>query len=198
MRYENLLVATNNEGKLKEYREMLSTLGIKIHSLKEYGIDIDVDENGKTYQENSYIKAKAISELVSIPVISDDSGIEILSLGEHFPGIFSARFAKNNGGYQKTFEIIKEKLRGKDRYAEFHCCICFLRENSAKPIYFEGICKGKILNEPIGNAGFGYDPIFECEENGLKFGIAKEEEKNHCSHRYLALKQFVEFLKEQK
>lgn len=194
MKYKSLLVATNNQGKLKEYQEMLSPIGIEVKSLKDLNINIEVEENGDSYRANSYLKAKAIRELVDMPVISDDSGIEIASLGEHFPGIYSARYAKANGGYPAVFDVINEKIGGKDRSAEFHCCICYLEEKGQEPLYFEGVCKGHLLLKPVGVGGFGYDPLFHCDENGLNFGTATSEEKDHCSHRYHALTKFVEYL----
>ncbi len=191
----DIVIATNNKGKMKEYREMLTPLGIRAHSLKELVITSDAIENGKTYEENSLIKAKDVASKTSFPVIADDSGIEIASLGEHFPGIYSARYAKANGGYPATFEKILEEIHGKDRSAEFHCCICFLLNRDAKPIYFEGICKGHLLEKPVGIGGFGYDPLFHCDETNLDFGTCSQEEKDHSSHRYKALTKFVEYIK---
>lgn len=194
MKYKEFIIATNNAGKQREYEEMLSPLGIKVHSLKEMNIDIDVDENGLTYEENSYLKAKAIRELVDMPVIADDSGIEIASMGNHFPGIYSARYAKENGGYPAVFDLINKEIQGKDRSAEFHCCICYLEEKDSTPKYFKGICKGRLLEKPVGQGGFGYDPLFHFEEGNLDFGTCSANEKNHCSHRYNALKKFADYL----
>ncbi len=194
MRYKEFVLATNNKNKLKEYQEMFTPLGIKVHSLDELNIHVDVDENGKTYEENSYLKAKAIRALVSMPTLADDSGIEIASMGEHFPGIYSARFAKKEGGYPAVFDVVNQRIEGKDRSAEFHCCICYLEEKDSSPLFFEGVCKGHLLPKPLGKGGFGYDPIFHYDEGNLDFGICSEEEKNHCSHRYNALKKFVAYL----
>lgn len=191
----DIVIATSNKGKMKEYREMLTPLGIRAHSLKELSIVSDAIENGSTYEENSFIKAKYVAARTPFPVIADDSGIEIASLGIHFPGIYSARYAKANGGYPATFEKILKEIQGKDRSAEFHCCICFLSNIDAKPVYFEGICKGHLLEKPVGVGGFGYDPLFHCDEENLDFGTCSQEEKDHCSHRYKALQKFVEYIK---
>ncbi len=193
---KDIVIATNNEGKMREYREMLTPLGINAHSLKELGIVSDVLENGKSYEENSYIKALDVAKKTSFPVIADDSGIEIASLGEHFPGICSARYAKGNGGYPATFAKILAALKGKDRSAEFHCCICYLENEKSAPLYFEGICKGHLLEEPVGEGGFGYDPLFHQDEKNIDFGTCSAEEKDHCSHRYNALMKFVSYIKE--
>ncbi len=191
----DIVIATNNEGKMKEYREMLTPLGIHAHSLKELSITCNAIENGNTYEENSFIKAKDVTVRTTLPVIADDSGIEIASLGNRFPGIYSARYAKGNGGYPATFAKINRELQDKDRSAEFHCCICFLLNANAKPLYFEGVCKGHLLVKPVGEGGFGYDPIFHCDETNLDFGTCSQEEKDHCSHRYKALQKFVEYIK---
>lgn len=194
---KEIVVATNNQGKMKEYREMLVPLGIKAYSLKEMGIISDVEENGTTYEENSYIKALDVSKKTALPVISDDSGLEVAALGEHFPGIRSARYAIENGGYPATFAKILKELEGKDRSASFHCCICYLFDSSSSPIYFKGTCKGHLLHEPVGEGGFGYDPLFHQDEKNLDFGTCSSEEKDHCSHRYNALCKFVAYLKEE-
>ncbi len=193
---KEIVIATNNEGKMKEYREMLSPLGIIARSLRELSIVSEAEENGKSYEENSYIKALDVAKKTTMPVIADDSGIEIVSLGSHFPGIYSARFAKNNGGYPMTFSKILEEIKGKDRSAEFHCCICFLENENSKPLYFEGICKGHLLEKPVGVGGFGYDPLFHQDEKNLDFGTCSQEEKDHCSHRYNALMKFIQYIKE--
>ena len=193
---KTLVLATNNKDKVKEYRDMLEPIGYKVLTLKDLNISVNPDETGTTYGENAYIKCKAVAELVSYPVISDDSGIEICSLG-HFPGIYSSRFveAECDGSYAKAFEEINKRLKDMDRKAEYHCAICFLKNKNAKPLIFEGICTGYILHELHGTGGFGYDPSFHCIENDKDFGLCSEEEKNSVSHRYKALTKFLEYLK---
>lgn len=180
-----LLLSTNNPGKLKEYRDILAPKGYLIYCPKDLAIEIEVEENGKTFRENSYLKAKAISEYVNIPVIADDSGLCIDALDD-FPGLYSARYAASLGGYPAAYADLNEKLEGKSRLAHFHCCICLL-EKGKKPLYFEGDCLGRILTEPRGNHGFGYDPIFFSDELGKAFGEASEEEKDAVSHRAKAI-----------
>lgn len=183
---QQICLATNNKGKLKEYREMLAPMGFTIYSPVDLNIDFDVEETGKDYRENSLLKARALRKLVPFPVIADDSGLEILAL-DCFPGLHSARFAESLGGYPAAYEEIFRRLEGKRREARFRCCICYLEEEGAKPMYFEGFCPGYILPAPHGNNGFGYDPIFHSEEADIDFGVASEETKNAVSHRAKAL-----------
>jgi XTP/dITP diphosphohydrolase len=194
---KEIVLATHNANKVREYRELLAPLGYLIYSSKDLNIDDEPVENGTTYAENAYIKAKALRSLVKWPVIADDSGIEIKALGDHFPGLRSARWAKEIGGGdyavvdQKVIELLKD---AKDRSAEYHCCICLLENIASKPLFFEGVCPGHILTEVKGHNGFGYDPIFHYDEGNLDFGTCNEEEKNAVSHRARALQKLVVYL----
>lgn len=190
---KEICLSTNNKNKLKEFRELLSPLGYVIYSPSDLNIDLEVNETGKTYRENSYLKALALSKLVSFSVIADDSGLEIKSL-DNFPGLYSSRFEQECGSYQKAYEEIFKRLEGKNREAKFICCICYLESPTSKPLYFEGEVKGEITKEVHGVNGFGYDPIFYCNENNKYFGLMSEEEKNKISHRYKASKKLSLFL----
>jgi XTP/dITP diphosphohydrolase len=192
---KDLLVATNNQGKLREYREMLEPLGFSVHTPKELGIVSDPEETGRNYQENAYIKAHALRAVSPYPVLADDSGLEIKALGD-FPGLHSARYAASLGGdYRLVCAALLEKLaKARDRTASFHCTICFLEETDSKPLYFEGVCPGYITHEYKGSHGFGYDPIFHCVDPEMDFGLATEEEKNAVSHRGRALRQLLAYL----
>ena len=181
-----ICLATNNKGKLKEYRDILAPMGFVIYCPADLNLSFDVDENGATYRENSYLKAKALASIVPFPVISDDSGLEIDGMDGQ-PGLFSARFAEECGGYPGAYQKIFKALEGKDRSAHFHCCICYLSSPEAKPLYFEGDCPGHILTAPLGDHGFGYDPIFHSTEADVDFGLADEKTKNAVSHRAKAL-----------
>lgn len=187
-----LLLSTNNKGKLKEYRDILAPKGYLIYCPSDLGIKFEVEETGKTFRENSLLKAQALSEYVNIPVIADDSGLCIDALDD-FPGLYSARYASSLGGYPAAYEDLNKKLQGKDRKAHFHCCICLL-EKGKKPLYFEGDCLGEILSEPKGTNGFGYDPIFFSTELGKAFGEASEEEKDSISHRAKAIAKLALYL----
>lgn len=190
---KQICLATNNKGKLREYLEMLSPMGFVIYSPADLNIDLDVEENGKDYRENSYLKAKAFRELVPFPVISDDSGLEVLAL-DGFPGLFSARFAQECGGYPAAYRELSARLGDKPRAAQFRCCICYLEEKDSKPLYFEGLCPGYLLDAPQGDHGFGYDPLFHSTEADVNFGETDEDTKNKYSHRAKALQKLKLYL----
>ena len=190
-----IVLATSNAGKVKEFQDLLSPLGYKILSLKEAGIVSNPIEDGTTYRENSFIKAKDASDKTIYPVLADDSGIEIEEMGNK-PGIYTARYAKENGGFPAVFNQILANLKGKaNRKAAFHCCLCFIPGPGQEPLYFEGICPGEILFEAKGSNGFGYDPIFHSYEANEDFGTASEETKNKYSHRGKASKLLLDYLK---
>ncbi|MCR5348701.1 MAG: RdgB/HAM1 family non-canonical purine NTP pyrophosphatase [Bacilli bacterium] len=190
---KQICLATNNKGKLEEYRKILAPMGFVIYSPSDLNVDLDVEETGTTYRENSYLKAKAFCEIVPFPVLSDDSGLEIHAMNGA-PGLYSARFAEERGGYPNAYKDIFTQLDGRDRSAHFHCCICYLENASAKPLYFEGDCPGRILESPHGDHGFGYDPIFHCDEADVDFGVADPETKNAYSHRAKAIQKLKIFL----
>ena len=190
----DLLIATNNEHKLHEYDEMLSPYGIKVHSPKEFGIEDNPDENGISFKENSLIKAESLARFSKMPLIADDSGLSVDAL-DGFPGIYSARFAKECGGHKYANREIIKRLENKVKSASFFCVITLVNVEE-KPVQFIGECKGKILNEPKGLGGFGYDPIFYSFEAKMSFGIAPEEVKNKYSHRAKALALLVNYLKD--
>ena len=189
-----LLVATNNAHKLQEIRQILSPFHITVYGMKDLNIDIgEVVEDGKNYYENALIKAKALQAVTKMPIIADDSGIEILAL-DNKPGLHSARFAEECGGHTNAIKKILEDLKGKDRTARFICDIVLLNVED-KPLLFEGIVPGKIGFEPDGTTGFGYDPIFLCDELNKSYASLTQEEKNRVSHRGKALKKLLTYLK---
>ncbi len=192
---KELVLATHNKDKIREYRELLVPLGYVLYSAKDLNISAEVEETGKTYSENALIKAKALRKLVKWPVIADDSGLEIRALG-NFPGLHSARFAESLGGNYAVVdrEILRRMENATDRYAAYHCCICLLEKTDSKPLFFEGLCEGSILPEIKGTHGFGYDPIFRYDKGDLNFGECSEEQKNAVSHRAIALGKLVIFL----
>ncbi len=183
-----IILASNNKNKLREIREILEPAGFAVMSQAEAGADIEVDENGKTFSENAYLKAKAIYDLLKMPVLADDSGLEIEALGGA-PGVYSARYAEEG---QRKAKVLAEMADVPDdkRTADFACCICYIDENGNEH-YFEGKCFGKIGYECIGENGFGYDPIFMYGDRS--FAEITAEEKNRVSHRALALKKLKEY-----
>lgn len=190
----NLLVASNNPHKIHEYQEMFSGYEVKVHSPKELGINVNPDENGETYEANSLIKAKALAEFTKMPVIADDSGLNVVAL-DNFPGIHSSRFADSCGGNKYANPKLIEKLRGFSDKSAFFTCVITLLNVEENPVVFKGICPGKILDKPEGEGGFGYDPIFYSEEAKQCFGTAPEEIKNKYSHRAKAMEQLINYLK---
>ena len=191
---KKIVLATSNQGKVREFQELLAPLGYQVLSLKEAGIFSNPVEDGSTYRENSFIKARDASSQTSLPVLADDSGIEIEAMGNK-PGIHTARYAKENGGFPAVFDVIFSNLKNQEnRKASFHCCLCLIPGKGEDPLYFEGVCPGEILFEAKGNKGFGYDPIFHSYEADADFGTASEETKNEYSHRGKASKKLKDYL----
>lgn len=189
-----LVVATNNAHKLHEIRQILSPFHITVYGLSDLNINPgEIIENGKNYYENALIKANVIRTLTDKAVIADDSGLEILAL-DNKPGLHSARYAEECGGHKKAIENIINDLKGKDRSARFICDIVLVNVED-KPLLFEGIVPGHIGESPDGDRGFGYDPIFICDELNKSYASLSEEEKNRVSHRGKALKKLLTYLK---
>ena len=189
-----MILATNNKHKLLEVREILSPHKIIVYGLVDLASKLeDVEENGKTYAENALIKAKAVQKLTTMPIIADDSGLEILALNNE-PGLHSARYASSLGGHDNAIkEILKRLENVEDRSARFVCDIVLLNADK-NPLIFEGIAEGTIAKEKMGEGGFGYDPIFISKETGQCFALMHEE-KNTVSHRAKALMKMLTYLK---
>lgn len=192
---KKIIFASNNKGKIRELKDILSPMGIEVVSQREAGFDIEADETGTTFAENSAIKAKAIYELAKIPVLADDSGLCVDALDGQ-PGVYSHRFAGENATDEEKCRYILEKLENisdEKRTARFICDMCFIDENG-REYHAEGRCEGKIGREEKGNNGFGYDPIFVVGNRTL--AELEEAEKNKISHRAEALKKMKEILKQ--
>lgn len=192
---KKIIFASNNKGKIRELKDILSPMGIEVVSQREAGFDIEADETGTTFAENSEIKAKAIYELAKIPVLADDSGLCVDALDGQ-PGVYSHRFAGENATDEEKCRYILEKLENvsdEKRTARFICDMCFIDENG-REYHAEGRCEGKIGREEKGNNGFGYDPIFVVGNRTL--AELEETEKNKISHRAEALKKMKEILKQ--
>lgn len=192
-----LTVASNNCGKLAEYREILCPLGFKVFSQSEKGIHIDVEETGQTFEENALLKAAAVRRLTGGWVISDDSGLEVNALGGE-PGIRSARYLGLETEHERR-QAILSGLRGKsDRSARFVCCICLIGPDGTER-FFKGIWNGTIAMSESGTNGFGYDPIFISEDSGghTTASLPISFKEAH-SHRAKAVSALLAFLKEEK
>lgn len=184
---DKILVATGNQGKLKEIREILE--GIEIIGMRDVGIDIEVEENGETFQENAFIKASEIAKLTDMPVLADDSGLCVDVL-DGAPGVFSARFAgenaNDNENTEKLLSLLKDVPEEK-RTARFVCSMCLYFPDGSTIESFASGSEGIIINEKRGENGFGYDPVFFALDLHKTYAEMTMEEKNQVSHRKAAL-----------
>lgn len=188
-----LVIASNNKGKIAEFRKLLSPLGYEAVSQREAGFELDVDEDGKTFEENSAKKARALFELAHCAVLADDSGLEVEALN-NAPGVYSARYGGEGLDDKGRSELLLENMKDvpdEKRGAKFVCVIHFIKENGEE-ITVRGECSGKIGYEPKGENGFGYDPIFVYENK--TFAQHSAEFKNTVSHRSKALEMLIEKL----
>lgn len=186
---KKLIVASNNEHKIKEIKEILNELPFEVISLKEAGIDIDVEETGSTFMENAYIKASEIFKIAhGNMVLADDSGLSVESLGGA-PGVFSARFAGEHGNTKANNEKLISLLRDvneKQRKAKFICAMV-LMVDAEEVVKVQGEVEGVITDKYKGESGFGYDPLFLVPEYEKTFAQMSAIEKNSISHRGVAL-----------
>lgn len=193
-----IIFATGNEGKMKEVRSILSDLGLEILSLREAGIDVDIEENGITFEENAIIKAKAIKDIANCVVLADDSGLEIDFL-DKAPGIYSARYMGEDTSYtvknNKILELLKD-VPNEKRTARFVCAIAAALPNG-KVFTTRETIEGIIGYEIQGENGFGYDPIFYLPEYKCTTAQLSLDKKNELSHRGKALRAMKEILRKE-
>jgi len=192
---EDIVFATNNEGKINEIRNIMADTGRQVMSMKEAGILIDPEENGSTYEENALIKARAAAGLVNCIVMADDSGLEVDYLNKE-PGIYSARYLGEDTSYRIKNQTIIDRLAdaaGEARSARFVCAIAAILP-SGRELVTRATLEGRIGYEEKGSNGFGYDPIFYLPEYGKTTAELSEDEKNSISHRGKALQRMKEEL----
>ena len=185
-----VILASKNPHKLTELSAILSQHGFEIALESEYGLDIDVDETGTTFEENSLLKAEAVMKASGLPGLADDSGLMVDAL-DGAPGVYSARYGhKSSDGERTAFllENMKDVPDGK-RTAKFVCVITCLWPDGRK-IVARGECPGVITREVHGENGFGYDPVFYLPELGMTYAELPSEQKNAISHRARALQDF--------
>lgn len=187
---KKIILASNNKNKLKEIIQLLLPMGYEVVSQSDAGADFEVEETGKTFEENAGIKARAVYEYCKMPVIADDSGLEVEYLGGA-PGVYSHRYAGENATDEDRCRKLLNELKDvpdEERNAKFVCSICYIDEEGNEH-YVKGFCWGKIGYELVGNNGFGYDPVFmpELMYPGRSFAELLPEEKNNISHRAKAL-----------
>jgi len=186
-----LIFATNSQHKVDEIRAVL-TEGLEIVTLKEAGIDIDIPEPFHTLEENASAKAKTIYEMTATNCFSEDTGLEVVSLNGE-PGVKSARYAGDNRSFDANIEKLLINLADKiDRTAQFRTVISLIIDG--EETQFEGICKGKIVENRKGGQGFGYDPVFIPEGSTKTFAEMDTKEKGIFSHRRIATDKLVAFL----
>lgn len=191
-----LILASNNAKKMKELRAILSDMDVEILSQREAGCNFEVDETGTTFAENAYLKAKAVFDATCEATVADDSGLMVEALGGE-PGVYSARYAP--GGHDATdkerYEYLLKKMGDtENRKAKFVSSICCLLPDG-RIIRTEGECHGRILTEPCGEGGFGYDPVFMPDGYDESMAQLGTEVKNKISHRAHALAKFKEELR---
>jgi len=187
-----LIFASSNKHKADEIRQVLGE-SIQIILPSDLGYTKEIPETGTTLEENAWIKAIAIFEQFHLPVIADDTGLEVEALNGA-PGVYSARFAGENATFNDNCNLLLHKLKGvSNRKAAFKTVICFLDENNRKHL-FHGVVKGEILEHFSGEGGFGYDPVFRPEGYSKTFAEMTLEEKNKISHRALAIQKFQSFI----
>lgn len=190
---KDLIIASNNQGKIKEYKEILSKYGYNVISQSESGITIDVDETGTTFEENAHLKACAIYKMTHKSVISDDSGLEVEALNNE-PGVYSARYKGLKTEDERNNYILNALKDETNRNAKFYCVICFIDESGHEEL-FKGVWSGVIAKEKAGSNGFGYDPIFIPEESDGKTTASMPIQfKDKYSHRRKATDLLVKYL----
>ena len=195
-----LIMATNNEHKLKEVRQSLDYQDILIKGLEEVGCYDDIPETADTLEGNALLKARYMYSHYGVDCFADDTGLEVEALDGQ-PGVFTARFGQMNGygnshDADANMQCLLDKLQGKEnRKARFRTVIALVCEG--KEYIFEGIVEGEILTEKSGQEGFGYDPIFSPEGKGISFAEMSAEEKNQISHRGRAVEKLIAWLKKE-
>ena len=190
-----IVFATGNEGKLREIKNIMADLPVEVVSMKEAGIEAEIEETGETFEENAKIKAQAVAAYTDDIVLADDSGLEIDYLNKE-PGVYSARYLGENTSYEIKNQTILDRLAGaqkEKRTARFVCAIAAVLPSKETLVTRETI-EGYIGEKPAGENGFGYDPIFYVEEYQCSTAELSEEQKNAISHRGKALRAMKKLL----
>ncbi len=193
---QKLVIASGNKGKLRELSALLEPLDYDVHTQAEFNVP-DVPETGTTFVENAIIKARHAAEITGLAAVADDSGIEVDAL-DGAPGVYSARFSAPNATDEKNNALLVEMLRDVPeelRTARYRAVIVYMKHaKDPSPIICEGSWEGRIVLDPIGEGGFGYDPYFFVPTQGCTSAELSAEVKNSLSHRGQALRELVEKL----
>ena len=188
-----LIIASNNKGKIREYKDIFEPFGFQVYSQSEENICLEVEETGTTFEENAAVKARAIYGISHCCVISDDSGLEVEALGGE-PGLFSARYKGLETEHERRLAVLKGLEGSDNRKARFVTCICFIDEAGEEHL-FSGVWNGEIAFEEEGTNGFGYDPIFISEDgNGKTTASLPLSFKETYSHRAKAVRKLIFWL----
>ncbi|HEM61798.1 MAG TPA: XTP/dITP diphosphatase [Chloroflexi bacterium] len=182
--HRKLLVATRNQGKVREYRRLLASLPVEITYLDQEGIDHQIVETGSTFTDNAVQKARGYASLSGLLTLADDSGLEVDALAGE-PGVHSARYAGEKATDEERYQLLLERLKGvrwEDRTARFRCVMA-VAEPGGDIHTAEGVCEGLIALAPAGDFGFGYDPVFYLPEHDKTMAQLDPEVKNRISHR---------------
>lgn len=193
MEMKTIWLATNNLHKLEEFQTMLKDKA-QVKCLKDLKEPVEIEETGTTFEENALIKARSLYHVLHEPVISDDSGLEVDAMNG-MPGVYSARFMGEDTSYTIKNQAIIDAAQGKQKTARYVCVIAYIDENGNEKT-FRGTIEGEIHPVPLGNKGFGYDPIFYYPPFHTTLANVSEEMKNSVSHRGAALRLFLEELGE--
>ena len=194
---QSLLVATHNTGKVQEFADMLADLDVTWLTLDDAGVTLDVAETGSTFYENGVLKARTYAERTGLLTLADDSGLEVDALNGR-PGVQTARYGGDGLTAEQRYRRLLQELAGvpwEARTARFRCVIVLARPDGALLGHSEGVCEGMIAEEPAGDGGFGYDPIFYLPDHQQTMAQVESAVKNKISHRSRALHKIVPLLR---
>ena len=193
---ETIVLASHNRNKAQEIQMLL---GNQFHVILQQAFNIPpIEETGSTFEENALLKAKAVYDIIGLPVIGDDSGLEVVALNNQ-PGVYSSRFAGDNASDDDNIDKLLKKMHNiptEKRTARFRCVVAFLGTSSDdQPVFFEGEWAGYIAKERTGKNGFGYDPVFVDLQSGLTAAELEPDQKNKISHRGMAMQSLKSYLR---
>ena len=188
---KELVIASHNQGKIKEFKEMLAPFGVTVYSANDLNLP-DVEETGTTFAENAALKAETLAALCHKPCLADDSGLCVDALDGR-PGVYSARYAPNRN-FDKAMEMLISELKnsGNQDWSAHFSCVLALKEPGKETKFFEGRVNGKIISERRGSNGFGFDPVFVPNGYNQTFAEIQAEDKAKISHRGLAVAAFLQ------
>ena len=192
-----VVLASQNPHKLAEMQKILGTLGMEVLLERDVGVNVEVEETGTTFAENSLLKAQAVFDATHLATVADDSGLTVDALGGA-PGVYSARYGGRHTDAERIALLLEnmKDVPDEQRTAQFVCAVTCLMLDGRK-IAVQGVCPGVILRAPRGEGGFGYDPVFYLPELGKTFAELAGEEKNRISHRGRALREFCRVYREE-